>query len=148
MNVCIVKITIQHKVLLVKHVTRGWEFPGGKVDYEKDKFYDHSCMVDLLAAATREFEEEVSSDTKTVFKGKPSNILFEPNFNTVFFIYDEQSCDTPTTHTRSITHHPHTHPHTHSQDEAISECRYFTLEQLQDLNFSFESDKELLKILL
>ena len=135
MNACIVRFTIDNKILLVKNRNRGWEFPGGKVDYEKDKLKggSRSNIIDLLQAATREFKEEVSEYIGCV--GSPSKILFEPTHHTVIFVFKDQDCAFDCFEK---------YEHYLSCDPAIEEVKQFEVSEIDQLKFSFESDKQLI----
>lgn len=136
MNACIVRFTVDEKVLLVKHHERGWEFPGGKIDSSKDRF-ENTGIIDLLKTATREFHEEVSDQIGCV--GVPDKILFEPSYRTVFFVYSNQDCLFGCFDKYSVCL---------SNDDAIDEVRQFDLSEIDALKFSFDSDKELIKTIL
>jgi 8-oxo-dGTP pyrophosphatase MutT (NUDIX family) len=140
MNACIVRCTIDKKVLLVKHRRRQWEFPGGKVDFFKDDFGEDTGYYDLLKTATREFQEEVSDEIGCI--GSPDKILFkpfEPEGDTVFFVYLNQLCafDCFTKYKAKL-----------SQDEAIEQVQQFDLNEINELYFSYEHDKNLINALL
>lgn len=136
MNACVVRFTVDNKVLLVKHNQRGWEFPGGKIDSSKDCFADTN-IIDLLKTATREFHEEVSDRIGCV--GVPNKVLYEPNYGTVFFVYCNQDCvfDCFDKYSKQL-----------SKDEAIDEVRQFELSEIDNIKFSFDSDKQLIKTVL
>ena len=135
-NACIIRCTVDNKVLLVKHCSRGWEFPGGKMDSTRDKFKDTNT-IDLIKCATREFHEEVSDQIGCV--GSPSNVLFSPSYSTVFLVYRDQDCVFDCFENYQIYL---------SNDPAIEKVQQFTLEQLDNITFSFDSDKQLLNSFL
>ena len=135
-NACIVRVTLDNKVLLVKHNERGWEFPGGKIDSSKDRFKD-TQIIDLLHVATREFHEEVSNQIGCT--GSPSHVLYQQNYRTVFFVYKDQQC---------VFDFFEKYQSILSKDEAIEQVRQFKLSELDKLGFSFESDKGLIKAIL
>lgn len=134
MNACIVRCSIDDKVLLVKHKTRGWEFPGGKIDNEKDRF-ENTEMIDLLHTATREFHEEVSGQIGCV--GSPTKVLFNTEYKTVFFVYTKQMCifDCFDEYEHFLV----------SEDEAIEDVEQFSIEDINNITFSFENDKKLIE---
>ena len=135
-NACIVRVTLDNKILLVKHHERGWEFPGGKIDPSKDRFKD-TQVIDLLHTATREFQEEVSEQIGCM--GSPSNVLYEQEYRTVFFVYKDQQCvfDCFDKYKEFL-----------SKDDAIEQIQQFKLDEIVDIKFSFESDKQLIKAIL
>lgn len=136
LNACIVRFTVDNKVLLVKHRLREWEFPGGKIDTDKDRL-GNTDTIDLLKTATREFREEVSEYIGCV--GSPERILFEPNYRTVFFVYINQDCafDCFEKYADYI-----------GNDPAIEKVEHHTIDSINDIVFSFDNDKHLIKELL
>ena len=130
MNACIVRVTKDKKVLLVKHREREWEFPGGKIDFSKDKF-ENTEIIDLQKCAIRELHEEVSENIEC--EGMCDKVLYESNHRTVFFVY----CNQPSLSDYYVT-----------QDDAISEIRQFDVSDIDSIIFSFENDKHLLKTIL
>lgn len=129
MNVCIVRLTCDNKVLLVKNIGRQWEFPGGKTEQTKDRFGKSTCLIDLCQAAFREFNEEVGIHS---IVGHPTNILYEPTHKTVFFVYTNQ---------KNINGYV-------CNDRAIEDIAEYDIQQLSYIEFSFESDKELIYSLI
>lgn len=83
MNVCVVR-KYQNKVLLVKNKKRGgWEFPGGKIDFEKDIVVPG--IIDIEKVARREYAEE--TNTEDLIDLKPNRSFYNPTTQTFFMVY-------------------------------------------------------------
>jgi len=134
MNACIICVTTEETILFVKHKDRGWEFPGGKIDFLKDRFRNTN-LIDLLQTATRELHEEVSQQIECV--GVPGRILYDPSVyvNTIFFVYyDQPYLD------KNVIQLSH--------DDAIDDINYFKLSDIDMVELSFQIDKELINTIL
>lgn len=130
-NSCIVRINYRGRVLLVKNKKRQWEFPGGKIEDQKDRFTMNGEFVDLLKGCSREFQEEVGNDIGCI--GCPDKVLYRKQSNTVFFVYIYQPCvfDCFQKYMKII-----------SNDDSIEDVREFEVHDLPIL--SFGTDKLLL----
>lgn len=83
MNVCIVRCC-ENNVLLVKNRKRdGWEFPGGKIDFQNDAIIPG--IIDIEAVARREYLEETEQPVFDL--GKPDRQFYNPGTKTFFLIY-------------------------------------------------------------
>lgn len=149
MNACVIRITsssssdeesscnkTKTKILLVKHKERQWEFPGGKIDYNKDRYAD-TQIVDLMHTAQRELQEETSIPYSKLLTTSPTNILFNAEYNTVFFVYRQHSV----TDDDDVTGYTIT-------DLMIEQVIDVDVDNIDKYTFSFETDKTLIKQLL
>ncbi len=111
------------QILLVKHKTRNWEFPGGKIDFGCKDQWNKTEFVDLENTAKRELFEETGIQTHNFTFHK---VIYNREFKILFFLYH---CST---NTETHTHYIDTTP---DINDSIKEARYFHIDQIPKLSF-------------
>lgn len=139
MNTCIIRFNNKSDVLLIKHRDRQWEFPGGKIDNEKD-CYKGSGFIDLIKSVSREFKEEVGNGLGCI--GCPCEMIFKQDSSTIFFVYKYQPCVFNCFEKYKETLQDKI---LNSPDSKIECIKEFKINELPLL--SFETDRELIKLI-
>ena len=82
MNVCTIRICKNYVLLVYNSERNGWEFPGGKVDYEKD---GEEEIIDITKSGLREYVEEVGGGGDDLLRS--SKVYMNHKSQTLFLVY-------------------------------------------------------------
>lgn len=86
-------IKFNEVIKLVKNKQREWEFPGGKVEFDRDTLHGSCELIDLIKSAKRELEEEAGTDIE--ISGSPNRIIYKQSTSTstshTVFLYTHNS---------------------------------------------------------